>query len=128
MRANVPQRLSDSIDYSCELPNDSQVPDVWRCATIGRVEYTTGAGGDQRAVGIEDGLVEEVGRLLAPEFEPSLIEDVLEGFDVVGGEAAAEVARGGGVGDAVGPRASRKTRSLRRCSMSSRQVPSHRAL
>ncbi len=71
---------------------------------IGDVDalFTTGAGGDQRAVGIEDGLVEEVGRLLAPEFEPSLIEDVLEGFDVVGGEAAAEVARGGGVGDAVG--------------------------
>ena len=71
---------------------------------IGDVDalFTTGAGGDQRAVGIEDGLVEEVGRLLGPEFEPSLIEDVLEGFDVVGGEAAAEVARGGGVGEAVG--------------------------
>ena len=33
---------------------------------------------------------------------PGLIEDVLEGLDVVGGEAAAEVAGGGGVGDAVG--------------------------
>ena len=31
-----------------------------------------------------------------------LIEDVLEGLDVVGGEASAEVACGGGVGDAVG--------------------------
>ena len=33
---------------------------------------------------------------------PGLVEDVLEGLDVVGGEAAAEVAGGGGVGDAVG--------------------------
>ena len=49
-----------------------------------------------------DGLVEEVGRLLLPDLEPGLIEDVLEGLDVVGGEAAAEVAGGGGVGDAVG--------------------------
>ena len=38
-----------------------------------------------------------------PDLEPGLIEDILEGLDVVGGEAAAEVAGGGGVGDAVGP-------------------------
>ena len=38
-----------------------------------------------------------------PDLEPGLIEDVLEGLDVVGGEASAEVAGGGGVGDAVGP-------------------------
>ena len=31
-----------------------------------------------------------------------MIEDVLEDLDIVGGEAAAEVAGGGGVGDAVG--------------------------
>lgn len=40
--------------------------------------------------------------MLAPELEPSLIEDILEGLDVVAGEAAAEVTCGGGVGDAVG--------------------------
>ena len=38
----------------------------------------------------------------APDLEPNLIEDVLEGFNVVESEAPAEIARGGGVGDAVG--------------------------
>ena len=59
-------------------------------------------GGDERAVDVEDGLVEEVGRLLLPDFDPCLIEDVLKGLDVVGRETAAEVAGGGGIGDAVG--------------------------
>jgi ABC-type methionine transport system permease subunit len=62
-----------------------------------------GAGGDECAVDVEDGFVEEVGRLLLPDLEPGLIEDILKALDVVGGEAAAEVAGGGGVGDAVGP-------------------------
>ena len=60
------------------------------------------AGGHERAVDIEHGLGEEVGRLRLPDLDPRPIEDVLEGLDVVGGEAAAEVAGGGGVGDAVG--------------------------
>src|SRR3954451_10625849 len=37
-----------------------------------------------------------------PDLHAGLVEDVLEGLDVVGGEAAAEVAGGGGVGDSVG--------------------------
>jgi hypothetical protein len=61
-----------------------------------------GAGGNKCPVDVKHGLVEEVGRLLLPDLDPGLIEDVLEGLDVLGGEAAAEVARGGGVGDAVG--------------------------
>ena len=60
------------------------------------------AGGDECAVDVEEGFVEEVRRLLLPDLEPGLIEDILEGLDVVSSEAAAEVARGGGVGDAVG--------------------------
>jgi hypothetical protein len=51
---------------------------------------------------LEEGFVEEVGRLLLPDLQPGLIEDILKDLDVVGGEAAAEVAGGGGVGDAVG--------------------------
>src|SRR5207249_3755134 len=62
-----------------------------------------GAGGDEGAVDVEDGLLEELGGLLLPDLEPGLIEDILEDLDIVGGEAAAEVASGGGVGDAVGP-------------------------
>src|SRR5512144_78926 len=61
-----------------------------------------GPGGDERAIDVEDGLLEELGGLLLPDLDPCLIEDVLEGLDVVGGEAPTEVARGGGVGDAVG--------------------------
>jgi hypothetical protein len=41
--------------------------------------------------------------LLAPDFDPRLIEDILKGLDVLDGEASAEVAGGGGLGDAVGP-------------------------
>ena len=99
-------------------------------AVVGDVDalLAARAGGHEGAVDVDDGLVEELGRLLAPELEPGLIEGVLQDLDVLRGEATAEVAGGGGVGDAVGPRVSRKTTSLRRSSMSSRQVPSHRAL
>ena len=73
-------------------------------AVVGDIDalLAAGAGGDEGAVDVEDGLVEEVGRLLLPDLESGLIEDVLEGLDVVGREASAEVAGGGGVGDAVG--------------------------
>jgi hypothetical protein len=73
-------------------------------AVIGDVDalLAARAGGDERSVDVENGLVEEVGRLSFPDLDPGLIEDVLEGLDVVGREPPAEVARGGGVGDAVG--------------------------
>src|SRR5512135_2460576 len=86
------------------------------------------AGGHQGAVDVEHGLIEERGRLLSPERDPGLIEDVLEGLDVVGGEAAAEVAAVVGSGMRSAPRASRKTTSLRRSAISSRPVPLLRAL
>jgi hypothetical protein len=73
-------------------------------AVVGDIDtvLATGTGGYECAVGIEDGLVEELGRLLLPDLEADLIEDVLEGFDVLGGESSAEVTGGGRVGDAVG--------------------------
>ena len=43
-----------------------------------------GVGGDEGAVDVEDGFVEERRRLLLPDLEPGLIEDILEGLDVVG--------------------------------------------
>ena len=57
---------------------------------------------DEGAVGVEDGLVEELGGLLGPDPQPRLVEGVHQGHDVGLGEAAAEVAGGGGVGDALG--------------------------
>jgi hypothetical protein len=73
-------------------------------AVIGDIDalFAAGPGGDERAVDVENGLVEEVGWLLLPDLESDLIEDVLEGLDVVEPEASAEVTGGGGVGDAVG--------------------------
>ena len=57
---------------------------------------------DEGAVDVEDRLVEELGGLLGPDPQPRLIDGVHQGHDVGLGEAAAEVARGGGVGDALG--------------------------
>ena len=63
----------------------------------------TAAGGGERAVGVDEGLLEEVGGLLLPDPQPGLVEDLHEPLDVGLGEASAEVAGGGGVGDACGP-------------------------
>src|SRR5262249_52417872 len=60
------------------------------------------AGGDQRAVDVEHGLIEELGRLLVPELDPGSIEDILKDLDILSREATAEVARSGGIGDAIG--------------------------
>ena len=60
-------------------------------------------GGGQRAVGVDERLVEEVVGLLLPGPEPGLVEGVHQPLDVGLGEAAAEVPGGGGVGDALGP-------------------------
>jgi hypothetical protein len=73
-------------------------------AVVGDVDalLTARAGADERTVDVDDGLVKEVIRLFTPDFEPCLIEDVLEDLDVVGGEPPAEVAGSRGVGDAIG--------------------------
>src|SRR5262249_28073998 len=61
------------------------------------------AGGSyQRAVHVDDGQRQEVVRLLPPEALADFVEDVLQGVDVGRGEAAAEVAGRGRVGDASG--------------------------
>ena len=64
-------------------------------------------GGGDRAVGVDERLLEEVGGLLLPDPQPGLVEGVHQPLDVGLGEAAAEVPGGGGVGDAMAPRASR---------------------
>ena len=59
-------------------------------------------GGDQRAVHVEDGLLEEAVGLLRPDADADVVEDVLQGVDVDAGEAAAEIAGRGGIGNAAG--------------------------
>jgi hypothetical protein len=56
----------------------------------------------ERAVHVEHRLVEELVGLLAPNREADLVEEVLKRLDIGGREAAAEVARGGRVRDALG--------------------------
>jgi hypothetical protein len=62
----------------------------------------TPGGADEGAVHVEDGPPEEVDGLLGPGLDPGVVEDVLKGVDVGLGEASAEVAGGGGVGNAGG--------------------------
>jgi hypothetical protein len=99
-------------------------------AVVGDVDplFAARGGGDERAIDVEDRLVEEIGGLLAPDFEPGLIEDVLKGLDVVGAKRRQKSPAVVGSGIRSAPSASRKTTSLRRSSMSSRQVPLQRAL
>jgi hypothetical protein len=61
-----------------------------------------GARAYQGAVDIDPCLVENGGRLLTPDFDPRLIEDILKGLDILDGDASAEVSGSGGVGNAVG--------------------------
>ena len=57
----------------------------------------------ERAVGINEGLLEELVGLLLPDPQSGLVEDVHQPLDIRRREAAAEVPGGGGVGDAFGP-------------------------
>src|SRR4051812_49652280 len=71
---------------------------------VGQVDppLAPGIGGDEGAIGVEDGAVEELRRLFGPDAAADAVEGLHEGQDVGLGEAAAEVALGGGVGDAAG--------------------------
>jgi hypothetical protein len=74
-------------------------------AVVGDVDTllapTVGRG--DRPVGVDEGLVEGRRRLLFPDTQPGPVEGVHQPLDVGLGEAAAEVAGGGGVGDAHCP-------------------------
>lgn len=60
------------------------------------------AGGDERAVHVDGGLIEESGGLCGPDALADGVGDVMQDLQVRLLEAAAEVAGGGGVGEAAG--------------------------
>ncbi len=99
--------IAGSIDDAEHFAGVGQGDDQWVItpgAVVGDVDafFAAGAGGDEGAIDVDDGLVKEVGGLLLPDFDADQIEDALEGLDIIGGEASAEVTGGGGIGDAVG--------------------------
>ena len=59
-------------------------------------------GDGERAVHVDHGLLEERGGLLLPDVEPRLVDRVEQAADMLlAAEAAAEIARGGGVGNGL---------------------------
>jgi predicted peroxiredoxin len=57
-------------------------------------------GGDQAAIHVNLGTLEESVGLLGPNLEPRIVDDIEQGVNVVACEASAEVACGSRVGDA----------------------------
>ena len=74
---------------------------VTPAAVVGDVHplLALGIGGDDRAVNVDHGLVEELGGLLGPDALAGPVDGVYEVQDVTAAEPATEVACGGGVGD-----------------------------
>ena len=73
-------------------------------AVVGDVDplFALGIGADQGAIDVEDRFGKELGGLLGPDPQPRLIDGVHQVNDIGFEEPAAEVAGGGGVGDALG--------------------------
>src|SRR4051812_5910766 len=60
------------------------------------------SGLDQSAIGFQDGLLEEGSRLLLPDSQANVVDDVQQGVDVNLLEAPEEVASRGRIGDSLG--------------------------
>jgi hypothetical protein len=73
-------------------------------AVVGEVHapLALGIAGHDAAVGLEDRLREELGRLLSPDPQPRFIDRADQGEDIGLGKAAAEVPGSGRVRDAFG--------------------------
>ena len=71
------------------------------CAVVGDVHalLAFAVGFDQRSVGVDDGLVEELLRLSTPDRQSRFVERFLQEFDPPLVEASAKVASSGGVGN-----------------------------
>src|SRR4029077_17972983 len=59
--------------------------------------FALAVGAHQGAIQVDACLGEKVGGLVGPGFEPGVVADVLQGLDVLGSKAPAEIPGGGGV-------------------------------
>jgi len=64
--------------------------------------FALGIGLDERAVGVEDGEVEEIGGLLFPHPDTNIVVNILKRVDVFRREAPTEITSGGGIRNALG--------------------------
>ena len=74
-------------------------------AVVGHVDplFARGIRGHDRAISVDERLVEECGRLLFPDTEPGLIDSVHQIQNIPALEPPAEIAGGGGIGNPLGP-------------------------
>src|ERR1044071_267183 len=105
--AFVGRTIAGAVDEAHEFAGVGEGDDegmVAPGAVVGDADavFVLGVGGDQGAVGVEDGAVEEGIGLASPDVEADLVEDVLERVDRCFAEASAKVAGGGGIGNALG--------------------------
>ena len=105
--AFVRRPIAGAIEQGHDLGGIGQRDDE-RMITPGAVEGDVHAflartrGFDEGAVAIEDGFVEELGRLPLPDLDADFVDGMQESADVAGVEAAAEITGGGGIRNAPG--------------------------
>ena len=73
-------------------------------AVVGDIDalFALGVGADEGAVDVDESLVKELDRLLGPDALAGAVDGIHEIQDITPAEPATEVARGGGIGDALG--------------------------
>ena len=93
----------------CVLARETMQGVVAPDAVVGQVHalLASALGAGDGAVGLQDGVLEECLGLLPPDEQAFFVDGLLKRGDVRGGEAAEEIAGGGGVGDALRAEASR---------------------
>ena len=63
--------------------------------------FASARGGGDRAIGLENGVLEEGLGLLLPDEQAFFVDDMLKRGDVLDGETAEEITSGGGIGDTL---------------------------
>ena len=74
-------------------------------ALVGHVHafFALAGGRGDRAIGVQDGLLEEGLRLALPDLDTNGVDRVHQGFHLGGGKASAKVPGGRGIGNPLGP-------------------------
>jgi hypothetical protein len=106
-RSFVRRSIGRTVDQTQHLAGVGQAHDqrvITPGAIVGNIHSLLALPGGlhQRAIHVDDGPLEKLGRLLGPDPRAHAMNDVLQLADGFLGEAAAEVARGGRVGDTLG--------------------------